>query len=423
MKGEHGDRWHMEAFKPLSWICTICESGNDDTFTNSESLLSHMEEVHTNMFTIDQLRIISRQSKTQVARPRGRCLLCSFDVHGLLQKKKTVKIKSKVSRLSKDMESPGPHIADADVADNPHPRYANLKGREEPHTQDDLEHISEHIGEHLQVLMLTTMRLASLQNMEENISEDFGSETVETDGNGTIHDPDSSDIFGSGSDEDAPIGEDDEEISAAETRTPLGIEVARDDDEETSDFHVEWAHIPLPNQVPVEEDAFLQSAARSGAFQAHQQGFFPRGYSDHNTSGVEFARDDDEQTSEFYVEGSWADVLFPGHASMQLILANQAHQENGVPSLDEIPRRDSLHTSVRSSVGSIERYERDTDTDAPELARSVMEGEGMSCQDPPLLDEIPGENDIPEVQYLDLDLLDAFHETDYSEHWEGGEGA
>lgn len=261
----------MDLFKPFFWVCKICESYND-TFANSQSLFDHMERVHIHRFSINDLRIISLQSKTQVARPHGQCLLCSFGVDrprprsnlaSSEQRKKSLPNKNKASQISTEMRSPGPHIADDDASADPDLQPESLKGKETATNQVDLKLISEHIGKHLLVLMLLTMRLVSLQNTEENSHDEIRSQTVETDGDNTSQDLELDDMSGVNAHGDTSSIDDNTEIEAS-----------REDNEETTGLDMDWSHVPLPGQVPVEEDTFLQIAARSGAFQAHQEGIF-----------------------------------------------------------------------------------------------------------------------------------------------------
>lgn len=269
MLHEHGDRWHRDVFKPYSWFCVICNN-HEDNFTNSQSVFDHMQVEHPDIFSIVQLRTISRHSKTQVARPKGVCLLCSSPIDlGQLRDRKglssskthkeTLQTSSKSARLSKEMRSPGPHITDYNATTDSDPPPESYEGMETLIGHEALmKYIAGHIAKHLKMLMLLTMRLANLQEMEEDSIDEIGSESVEVAGENSSQDPGVNDEFELGTQANSPMMEDDiMESEFAETTSQLGMENPQQDEHSIPECEADWTGVPL-NKFPVKEDRILE---------------------------------------------------------------------------------------------------------------------------------------------------------------------
>lgn len=76
---QHHQQWHRYIFKPYVWICPICDGGTGP-FKDSRDLFSHAQEVHAEQLTIDQLQLVSRQSRVELPRKRNDCPLCCSEV-------------------------------------------------------------------------------------------------------------------------------------------------------------------------------------------------------------------------------------------------------------------------------------------------------------------------------------------------------
>lgn len=257
----------MEVYKPSSWLCALCDD-SEERFLNSQTLLEHMEEVHENQFTPEQMQTISRQSQTQVPRAPGECPLCTFKIEKLPAKKPTSSTKRhsnpprgrdiKITRLNSGMKFPGPHDPSSSLSGSSYAEVDGEAGGPEPAEvrSETSKEIARHISAHLQTLMLLTMRLVSLQNTEEGQDDAAGSDSVEIDGENLSQDL--SNLSDIRSDEDIIMQDDSAEL--VETNPPAITEVKIEDMEPTFafDVDVDWSNIPLSEQVPVTEDLLLQ---------------------------------------------------------------------------------------------------------------------------------------------------------------------
>ncbi|PGG96933.1 hypothetical protein GX51_07581 [Blastomyces parvus] len=265
---EHGQHWHREIYPRLTWACPNCKLEENDFFS-SDRLLRHLGECHADVYTAEQRGAISRLSYDIELRAQDECLLCCYKLektalpnpaHSAKRRKQPPReVKCKRARTNSETS---------------HPKRNSLSD-EEPRTHNDVnlsrspqtsKTMARHIAGHLQMLMLLTVRLASIQNDQETLVDDINSVSVNID----IGDRSSlAENFAILSDIDLQKPNEEESLDKAD---PSGVEVHTDvkslvpDTEELSD----WSHIPR-RDFPVEEDKFLQEVVKRGAFQSHHQ--------------------------------------------------------------------------------------------------------------------------------------------------------
>ncbi|KLU82018.1 hypothetical protein MAPG_01097 [Magnaporthiopsis poae ATCC 64411] len=133
---------------------------------------------------------------------------------------------------------------------------------------DDAEMMARHIAGHLQVLMLLTVRLASLQNeKDDDDGQDANSDSVDlgdtSEGTMTADPKKTSDR---GAPEDIEMPDVDE--IPEEVVIPSGHSSIPDADVDFADIGVRRQH----DDLPAEKDGFLQQLIKSGACQAHLDG-------------------------------------------------------------------------------------------------------------------------------------------------------
>lgn len=153
-----------------------------------------MKESHINLFTTNQLEIISRQSLTQFRRPRDECPLCCYKIRetalfGIRYSKKRSKgpagdMNPKNSRKTVEISYPEPHSFSDSVYCNSQEEVGdNDKSQPSP---EFAKNIARHIAAHLHVLMLLTIRLASLQGETDTQTSEIESDVVDIDNDDII---------------------------------------------------------------------------------------------------------------------------------------------------------------------------------------------------------------------------------------------
>lgn len=194
----HDRRWYRKIFLKPSWICTICEDDNSDTYLSAEGLYSHLQQIHAQEFTTPEMQVISRQSRMEQPRIANECLLCSFvvtesETEPVNEQAKTAlgkhpresqsRIDDEDSRDLMDMTSVSEFqtdemSSDSDTLSNPDVEFTPIPAKR--YADDQSRAISRHIAAHLQVLMLLTVRFMALDKIEDvDAQSDCNSESVD----------------------------------------------------------------------------------------------------------------------------------------------------------------------------------------------------------------------------------------------------
>lgn len=264
MRSHHGANWYRDVYPPLVWKCAFCPYG-DRSFTGAESLEEHMKDCHAEIFMNSDKESIISSSRVKAKRRPDFCPLCCRVVdqdegdararaaraahqkesdpaalkrqHGtstLHDIAKRARTGLQNSTLLPDNEGPNQH------ADQPASNAnAARKGLME-----------RHIKEHLQFLMIWTLRLLSVHKPEDD-TQSFSSETTESIGASTRHWAEIKE-FGTATivSELQNIGVDDDE--------PIEVDDAYDmsnNDIPDSEHNLDslWLRVPTPFHQPPEE--------------------------------------------------------------------------------------------------------------------------------------------------------------------------
>ncbi|KAL8418731.1 hypothetical protein RB594_002081 [Gaeumannomyces avenae] len=263
---EHNRRWHQRAFPTSGWVCALCDD-SPEIHTGPEALHGHLVQAHGDLFPESQLQAIARQSKVERPRPWDECLFCCFKVEETepppkRRKEQLVnKAGNKSSRTSFAIKHPKLE-RETDQGSDASGDSLDVPGL--TLTDDNAKTMARHIATHLQALMLLTIRLAFL-------SDDHSQETQDHANSASVDAGDSDEV---------PFTKSARE-SAAETMSIEGAEIPDVDGEALEVVDMPQVdHIPdavvdfdgVPRQydeLPVEEDEFLQELTKSGAYQAH----------------------------------------------------------------------------------------------------------------------------------------------------------
>ncbi|KKZ61101.1 hypothetical protein EMCG_04297 [[Emmonsia] crescens] len=277
----HGQHWHQEIYQARVWMCPACKY-NQNVFADSHHLLVHLQKYHTEHFTAHQIEAISRQSVLYISRARNNCLLCGYKIEGTapprhLYSGKRPKepprgLKSKSARTNLDMSHPKSHS----VIDDPSSDLDDEGARYDEDVDNlpsskDTKAMALHIAGHLQMLMLLTIRLASIQNEQETLIEDINSDTVNAViGDNSSHGQD----LGKMSDIDLLEVTEKGSLHRGYFRESYN-DIPSEDAIPDSESYNDWNNIPRRDMPPEEEDKFLQQVIKSGAYQSHQRlGFY-----------------------------------------------------------------------------------------------------------------------------------------------------
>lgn len=176
----HGQKWHREVYKPLSWACPLC-ADEDTRFSKSDDLTAHLKNFHNGTFTEPQVQAIVGQSRFQFSRSQNTCPLCCVSVNNQQNPPQQRKGNS-----SKESPLKRAHYEENQVYANtrikidtgytqPDPNMADsrhIKTELDPKTLADQSSINgvrgegevmaSHVAEHLQSVMLLTLRLISI---------------------------------------------------------------------------------------------------------------------------------------------------------------------------------------------------------------------------------------------------------------------
>ncbi|EER44821.1 conserved hypothetical protein [Histoplasma capsulatum H143] len=272
----HGQHWYQELFQVMSWRCLDC-TPDLKVFINSHRLLLHMQEQHKEHYTDRQIEIISRNSTGREPR-LDKCRLCYYKIgetaspkHLYSRKRRKQPLQEmeiKIARANSEMSHPKPHSSIDDPsfdfdrrAESDDDGSDDADGSPNPKAAKTM---ALHVAGHLQVLMLLTVRLASIQSNEEilieNIDNDSANADVDCNSSCEYDFGKLSDIDLLDATRDGPL----QKTHASDFDIPYSPGTPIPDDESFGD----WNHIPRLH-IPPEEDKFLQQVIKSGAYQSH----------------------------------------------------------------------------------------------------------------------------------------------------------
>ncbi|KAL8305772.1 hypothetical protein RB601_009315 [Gaeumannomyces tritici] len=275
---EHNRRWHQRAFPTSGWICALCDD-SPEIHTGPEALHGHLVQAHGDVFPESQLQAIARQSKVERPRPWDECLFCCFKVEETepppkRRKEQLVnKAGNKSSRTSFAKKHPKLE-RETDQGSDASDDSLDVPGL--TLTADNTKTMARHIATHLQALMLLTIRLAFLSDDHSQETQDHAN-SVSVDAGDSDEVPSTKSARESAADtvstEDAEMPDFDGEVLEA-------VDMPQVD--HIPDAVVDFYGVPRQyDELPVEEDEFLQELTKSGAYQAHlhrleHQGWYVR---------------------------------------------------------------------------------------------------------------------------------------------------
>ena len=167
MISKHGRDWHGEVHRPLSWACPFCP-GTSAAFSDADEATAHFRDSHNLGLSDEELRTIAGQSRLQMRRSRGECLICCLPIlsesspgasadREKRQQEPGGPSSPKRARSDPGLASPGQKIQNAASRDG-----ANLVARDNQGGKDDslpMEVDTRHIASHMQGLAYLTIRL------------------------------------------------------------------------------------------------------------------------------------------------------------------------------------------------------------------------------------------------------------------------
>lgn len=283
----HGRRWHQKNYQTTSWRCVIC--GDQQMYNNSQDLCSHMEKLHQDTFALSHIPAIARQSRVE-HRAANDCLLCCFAIEpeeeeanqGASRPKRPrapyTGEGAKSSRSSRSMTSPGAKMIEPDPLDSE--SSSDSDEQQVPEISELSRTVARHIAAHLQVLMLVTLRLSSLQNGQDNdASVEIQSNYAELDENYSVPGSDDSrkpsDIV---SLNDGTM-ERDEEFAGDEEKTTILDYDTTEDRVPSPDIELDFSDVR--RSFAPQDDKFLKKMIEHGSFQNHLPPRIPSAHSIH----------------------------------------------------------------------------------------------------------------------------------------------
>ncbi|KAH8126046.1 hypothetical protein FP744_10005040 [Trichoderma asperellum] len=271
----HGQNWHREIHLPVWWICPLCNSA-ETSFSRAQDLSEHISKLHDDIFTRPQIRVIVNQSQLRSPRPQDICPLCCLSMRdeqqdgekphlGLAQTNLLLKdqIPGKGHKRIKTEAGSSQQIQHSDVHSEGETEemVSNAGTQSVQNTQRvNIEAIARHVAAHLQVMMLFTLRMMSLD-------VPYAKEDEKSLSSSTDHDS-------------SRVGLE-QQRSEQGTSTFIGISEEQDNDmdfdgppiEDTipdSEHIIDWKDIINDTQHFSGTDSFLQEVIRSGAFHYHE---------------------------------------------------------------------------------------------------------------------------------------------------------
>ncbi|KAK7715846.1 hypothetical protein SLS63_011262 [Diaporthe eres] len=283
----HGRRWHQKNYQTTSWRCVIC--GDQQMYNNSQDLCSHMEKLHQDTFALSHIPAIARQSRVEHRAANG-CLLCCFAIEpeeeeanqGASRPKRPrapyAGEGAKSSRSSRSMTSPGAKMIEPDPLDSE--SSSDSDEQQVPEISELSRTVARHIAAHLQVLMLVTLRLSSLQNgQDDDASVEIQSNYAELDENYSVPGSDDSrkpsDIV---SLNDGTM-ERDEEFAGDEEKTTILDYDTTEDRVPSPDIELDFSDVR--RSFAPQDDKFLKKMIEHGSFQNHLPPRIPSAHSIH----------------------------------------------------------------------------------------------------------------------------------------------
>lgn len=186
----HDWRWYQKTYLTPSWVCPLCGPSNN-AYNNSNALYSHLAESHSDKFPSTELEAISRQSKIEQRRAWNDCLLCCFIINERKSEDKSAVSKREngqqeqviVKSFRSHFEMPSPDDAglDLDLSDTSSDSDSAETPQQKMQRRERSNVIARHIASHLQVLMLLTLRFVALKSDDDDLNEDFKSNSADFD--------------------------------------------------------------------------------------------------------------------------------------------------------------------------------------------------------------------------------------------------
>lgn len=280
--GHHNRQWYQQVYSLSTWVhvCTLCES-NHGFYGNQQDLYLHLKNSHSSNFTNEQLQVISRQSKVKQPKTWNECFLCCFEVEEqgdlgkvtfLKRRKGLLKQETfKSARKTYAMKHPSHPHSDPDLSDtSSNPEIDSHRHRSQQ-IEDRSKAMARHIAGHLQVLMLLTLRFATLQKDDGTLmDDDVKSDSVDIDDASDVskgNDLESlSDI---GSRADITLKDMDDMDNEGDAMDVDDDDDAGKDDIPIPDTDLDLVYIPRHyDDLAIEDDDFLKKVVESGAYQS-----------------------------------------------------------------------------------------------------------------------------------------------------------
>ena len=277
----HDQRWYRKLYLTPKWICALCNV--DHVYHTRQSFHEHLEEDHSIEFSKSLLRGISRQSKIKQQRDWTECLLCSFGVEEGDGKECSAGFKRQRSfPQSNSSEQAGTSLTNLNVGrHDPSKRKSNMSydsdsdidsdsdsipKENSARYQDRLLAMSQHVWNHLQMLMLLTLRFDELM-LDSSQGDGYyvDSDLVEVDENAQSAFGDSEKHSVSNMNIDTGFDMKQEEFGTAEG-VSQGNRPNQDSNVPDCNFQM---NVPTPyDNLTAEADEFMQGILQAGAFKS-----------------------------------------------------------------------------------------------------------------------------------------------------------
>lgn len=188
----HDQQWYKKTYLEPSYVCPFCAPSHD-RYADSNALYSHLTESHSNLnIPSPELRAISESTTLKRPRVWNDCLLCCFTIKERKgENRSTASDREnrqedddfvKRSRRHLEMADPFHPSFDYDLSDKfsfPHNANSHQQGKEE---RDRSYAVARHAAAHLQVVMLLTLRFATLRIDGDDVNDDIKSNAATNEG-------------------------------------------------------------------------------------------------------------------------------------------------------------------------------------------------------------------------------------------------
>ena len=274
----HDRRWYQKLYPQLKWFCALCDI--DHVYQTQQALYDHLEENHSVGFSKSLLEGISRQGKIEQQRDWNECLLCSYEAEESNVKGYGAGFKrqrsgpggdcSKQARTSLAMVNPGHHDssrADQNMScDSDSVSSSDSDSRSTPKKDNSARHegrslaMGQHIWNHLQMLMLLTLRFHDLK-LETGQVEEYCASS----GSMEVNQKEAS----ASSDSDKHSVSD-MDVDVTDTDVSFAMEIPEDNhqnhDSTVPDCDAQISVPTLFDSQTADDDKFMQGIIESGAF-------------------------------------------------------------------------------------------------------------------------------------------------------------